>query len=61
MEAMRAKNPNPTIREIPATIRSIAVCKLISIIFVLFFSFEFLSYDKISCLGIIFTNDSKKK
>lgn len=31
MEAMRAKNPNPIIREIPATIRSI---NIISTIFV---------------------------
>lgn len=32
MVVMRAKNPNPIIREIPATIRSIAVCTLIPII-----------------------------
>ncbi|CAN7034481.1 unnamed protein product [Brassica rapa subsp. trilocularis] len=33
MVVMRAKNPNPIIREIPATIRSIDVCTLIPIIF----------------------------
>ncbi|CAF2161114.1 unnamed protein product [Brassica napus] len=31
-EAIRAKNPNPIIKEIPATTRSIAVCTLIHII-----------------------------
>lgn len=45
--AMRAKNPNPIIREIPAMIRSIAVCTLIHIILL-----KILRYDKISCLVI---------
>jgi hypothetical protein len=36
MEAMRAKNPNPTIREIPATIRSISVISTILAFFDLF-------------------------
>ncbi|CAN7050136.1 unnamed protein product [Brassica rapa subsp. trilocularis] len=55
MEAIRAKNPNPIIRDIPATTRSIAVCTLIHIILL-----KILRYDKISCL-VITTNACKKK
>ncbi|KAF3514344.1 hypothetical protein F2Q69_00007969 [Brassica cretica] len=36
MVVTRAKNPNPIIREIPATIRSIDVCTLIPIILLIY-------------------------